>query len=85
MLWKRTTAWGGLAGMLVGLVAAGVLDINKLAIFGYRDPYLHVGWWSFVASAVTVVLVSFATKPYSEERLRGLVFGTPRGPAENAD
>ncbi len=27
----------------------------------------------------TKIAVSLFTKPYSEERLRGLVFGTPRG------
>jgi SSS family solute:Na+ symporter len=74
MFWRRTTSWGGLAGIAVGLTTSIVLDAHKKAIFGYEDPYLHVAWWSFVAACATVFTVSLWTRPHPEERLRGVVY-----------
>ncbi len=71
MLWPRGTQWGGLAGMLIGVVTAAVLSLS----FGVS--FLWVAWWSFVAATAGVVFVSLVTKPYHTERLRGLVCWIP--------
>ncbi len=79
LFWRRATPAGGLAGMVVGLASSIALDAYAEAIFGWKEPFLHVAWWSFVASCVAVVAVSLMTRPHPEERLRGLVFGTKPG------
>ncbi len=71
MLTRRTTQWGGLAGMLTGVVTAA--GMTKFC----GSPFLWVAWWSFVAAVVSTVGVSLFTKPYDEQRLRGLVCWIP--------
>lgn len=90
MLTKRATQWGGLAGILAGVgtaigmhLAPVMLNSEMVApILSLSEPvrsisYLWVAWWSFVASVAAIVLVSFVTKPYDAERLRGLVCWLP--------
>jgi len=90
MFWRRATAWGGFAGIVIGLCCSQFLNSWKQSLFGYwtnggtvwvgyENPYLHVAWWSFVAACVVMVVVSVFTRPYSAERLRGLVYGSPLG------
>ncbi len=78
MLWKRTTQWGGLAGMLFGVCTAAAVQFHR-PLFGLdgETSFLWVAWWSFAAAIVSAVLVSLLTKPYPEERLRGLVCWLP--------
>jgi len=45
------------------------------SLFTIQDPFLYVSWWSFVTGFVVTIIVSLFTKPYSEERLAGLVYG----------
>ncbi len=71
MLWRRATQWGGLAGMVLGVASAAALT------WVWPLPYLWVGWWSFVVALVATIGVSFVTKPYDTERLRGLVCWIP--------
>ncbi len=70
MLTRRTTQWGGVAGMVVGVGSAVVLHLFGLS-------FLWVAWWSYVAALVSAIAVSLVTRPHSEERLRGLVYGLP--------
>lgn len=76
MLWKRTTGWGGLAGMLVGLaLSIGMFTLHrKVGIFTQDDPFLYIAWWSFVGSVVVTVVVSLATKRHPPDKLEGLVY-----------
>lgn len=78
MLTRRATGWGGIAGMLVGVGTAAVLNSTEwlLGVEG-GVPFLWVAWWSFVAALVSNILVSLATRPFDEDRLRGLVFWIP--------
>ncbi len=70
MLSRRATQWGGLCGLLVGIgLAAGMTFYNVL--------FLWTAWWSFVGALATVIIVSLMTRPYDEERLRGLVCWLP--------
>jgi SSS family solute:Na+ symporter len=85
MLWRRTTQWGGLAGMLVGVATAAGVQFHKPLLRCFTDwPYaegetsfLWVAWWSFAAAMLSAVLVSLLTRPYDAERLRGLVCWIP--------
>ncbi len=78
MLWRRTTQWGGLAGMLIGVGTAAVVQFHRQWL-GYdgTTSFLWVAWWSFAAAMVSTVAVSLVTTPYDEERLRGLVCWIP--------
>jgi SSS family solute:Na+ symporter len=78
MLWRRTTQWGGLAGMLIGVATAALVH-NHRQWLGWEGgtSFLWVAWWSFAASMVSTILVSLFTKPYDTERLRGLVCWIP--------
>ena len=75
MLWRRTTQWGGLAGLISGVVISASLFAVKRGVFICEDPFLYIAWWSFVGSVVVTVVVSLFTKPYSMEQLHGLVYG----------
>ena len=70
MLSRRATQWGGLFGLVVGVGLAAFL--TSKGVF-----FLWTAWWSFVAALPTVVIVSAVTRPYDEERLRGLVCWLP--------
>lgn len=70
MLSSRVTQWGGLAGLLIGILAA-------VALWWFGWIMLWVAWWSFVASLIGTIVVSLFTRPYDQERLRGLVCWLP--------
>lgn len=87
--WKRTTAKGGMwaliAGLVIGLTRLGakvyyttVTDapdsLFKSVFFDYNWLFF-CGWMLVVCLAVAFV-VSLFTKAPSEEKIRGLVFGT---------
>lgn len=74
IMWRRTTQWGGLAGLVLGVAFTAVL-YNVDNLFPMEAPYLFVSWWSFVFSSAVTVLVSFVTPPEPDEKVRGLVFG----------
>jgi SSS family solute:Na+ symporter len=71
MLFRRVTQWGGVAGMICGVGTAATMHY-------YDYLFLWVAWWSFVAAVTATVVVSLMTKPYDDERLRGLVYSLPR-------
>jgi len=78
MLWQRTTQWGGLAGMVVGVATAAAVQFHR-SLLGWdgNTSFLWVAWWSFAAAMVSAIAVSLCTKPYSQQRLRGLVCWIP--------
>jgi len=67
ILWWRSTKWGGFFGLTGGVASAVVMFLFKM-------NFLYVAWWSFVASALINVIVSFFTSPEKPEKLRGLVY-----------
>ncbi|TFH00232.1 MAG: sodium transporter [Calditrichales bacterium] len=75
IFWKRTTQWGGLAGLVIGMSVSTLLHIFKDSFFTIEDPFLYVSWWSFVTGFIVTVVVSMVTKPHSEEHIKGLVYG----------
>ncbi|MBN2129051.1 MAG: sodium/solute symporter [Sedimentisphaerales bacterium] len=78
MFWRRTTQWGGLAGLVGGIGIAASLHIFKDRVFTIADPFLYVSWWSFVAGVLIATAVSLMTQPHPGDRLRGLVYGLPQ-------
>lgn len=86
--WKRTSAqggmWGLIAGMVIGLtrLASNVYYSNYpggdslfKSIF-YDTNWLFFCGWMFLFCIVVVVVVSLFTKAPSSEKIQGLVFGT---------
>jgi SSS family solute:Na+ symporter len=82
MFWRRSTPWGGLAGLVAGTL--GAFATHEL----YSMGHVHFGSAqsanfggaivAFLADAVVTVGVSLATQPKPEAQLRGLVWGLPR-------
>ncbi len=78
MLSKRTTQWGGLVGMLVGVATAIAVQFHRTALgWGGETSFLWVAWWSFAAAVSSTIIVSLFTKPYDDQQLRGLVCWLP--------
>ena len=74
VLWRRATGWGAFAGLSLGVAFTTILN-NVENLFPSDDPFLFVAWWSFVFSCIVTVGVSLLTKPESDEKIRGLVWG----------
>jgi SSS family solute:Na+ symporter len=78
MLTRRATAAGGLAGLVAGVGMAIALKALGAMAFGAPVHFLWVAWWSFVAAMAAAVAISLVTRPYDDERLRGLVWFLPK-------
>jgi SSS family solute:Na+ symporter len=74
IFWRRTTQWGGLAGLIGGIMVSWLMHIFKARLFTIEDPFLYVSWWSFVAGFVITVAVSLFTEAHPVSRLYGLVY-----------
>jgi Na+/proline symporter len=75
ILWRRTTQWGGLAGLVLGVCTTMSLTAMGDEIFPSDDPFLFVSFWSFLLSLIVTFVVSLLTPAEPEEKTRGLVFG----------
>ncbi len=75
ILWRRTTQWGGLAGLVLGVCVTVSLTVMGDEIFPSDNPFLFVSFWSFVFSMIVTVVVSLLTPAEPEAKTRGLVFG----------
>jgi len=67
--WKRANQWGGLAGLLGGVV------ISSSMFFITKASFLYIAWWSFLGSILITIVVSLLTIPDPIEKLEGLVYG----------
>ncbi len=76
IFWKRTTQWGGLSALVIGIGFAIYLNVFKERFFTIEDPFLYISWWSFLLSAIINVAVSLLTKKHTAEELQGLVFNS---------
>jgi SSS family solute:Na+ symporter len=74
IFWKRTTQWGGLAGLVIGMAVSASLYIFKSDFFAIEEPFLYVSWWSFLTGFIVTVTVSLFTDPHEDKRLVGLVY-----------
>jgi SSS family solute:Na+ symporter len=82
MLWRRTTQWGGLAGLVGGMMSSGLMYWFKESLFTIEDPFLYVSWWSFVTGFIITIVVSLFTQSHPVSRLYGLVYRLKQPQAE---
>ena len=75
VFWRRANAWGGFAGLLLGVLCSGSLHLVRKSLFPSDDPFLYVAFWAFVFSLIVTVVVSLLTPPPSKNQIRGLVYG----------
>ncbi len=85
IFWRGATAWGGFAGLVLGVGLTSVLNILGDAVFISDDPYLFVSFWSFWASLSVTIAVSFVTKKKTAEELEGLVYGSVLSKSTNGN
>lgn len=88
--WKRASAkggmWGLLAGMIIGLTRLGAkvyystagtaAGDNLFKYLFYDLNWLFFCGWMFLFCLLVVIVVSYCTQAPSEEKIKGLVFGT---------
>ncbi len=87
--WKRTSAkggmWGLLSGIIIGLTRLGAKvyysNVEGAADSWFKTVFFDFNWLYFcgcmlVFCCAVVALVSLFTKAPSEEQIKGLVFGT---------
>ena len=82
IFWKGTTQWGGLAGLVGGMMSSGLMYLCKGSLFTIEDPFLYVSWWSFVTGFIIAVVVSLFTQRHPVSRLYGLVYKLKQPQAE---
>ncbi|MFZ5517948.1 MAG: sodium:solute symporter family transporter [Candidatus Zhuqueibacterota bacterium] len=66
--WRRANQWGGLAGLIGGMV------ISALLYMKYDVSFFYISWWSFFGAFIITVVVSLVTEPDPLEKLDGLVY-----------
>ncbi|MDR2928079.1 MAG: sodium:solute symporter [Cytophagaceae bacterium] len=87
--WKRTSAkggmWGLIAGMVIGLTRLGAKVFYSSAVSPsenlFKYLFYDINWlffcgWMLLLCIIVVVLVSLFTEAPSKEKIQGLVFGT---------
>jgi SSS family solute:Na+ symporter len=87
--WKRTSAKGGMWGLLSGLIIgltrlgakiyysnAGEVSDNLFKYLFFDLNWLFFCGWMFLFCIIVVIVVSLFTKAPSNEQIQGLVFGT---------
>jgi len=77
IFYKRATALPAFIGLLAGTVSAFILDrFVGPAIIPYWWSFVWAGWLGGLITGAIIVFGSFFTKPYSQDKLRGLCWGT---------
>ena len=87
--WKRTSAlggmWGLISGMVVGLTRLGAKvyysNVQDAADSTFKYLFYDLNWlffcgWMLLFCIIVVIVVSLCTESPSEEKIKGLVFGT---------
>ena len=81
MFWRRTTPWGGLAGLVSGTVGGVVLwGFELMGTISYGSPMAGNFWraiWAWVICFGVTIIVSLLTSrsQKTDEELEGLVWG----------
>jgi SSS family solute:Na+ symporter len=87
--WKRTSAkggmWGLLSGLIIGLTRLGAKiyysNVGEVSDNIFKYLFFDLNWlffcgWMFLFCIIVVIVVSLFTKAPSNEQIQGLVFGT---------
>jgi SSS family solute:Na+ symporter len=81
MFWRRTTPWGGFAGLVSGTVAGVVIwGFELMGTIAYGSPMAGNFWrsiWAWIICFGVTIIVSLLTSrsQKSDEELEGLVWG----------
>ncbi len=81
MFWRRTTPWGGFAGLVAGTVAGLVIwGFELMGTIAYGSPMAGNFWraiWAWIICFGVTIIVSLLTSrsQKSDEELEGLVWG----------
>ena len=87
--WKRTSAQGGMWGLISGL-AIGITRLGAKVYYTnvseapqtlFKSIFYDINWlffsgWMLLVCCIIVIVVSLCTKAPDEDKIRGLVFGT---------
>ncbi|MDR2474120.1 MAG: sodium:solute symporter [Tannerella sp.] len=87
--WKRTSAKGGMWGLIAGIVI-GLIRLTAKVIYSgateasdnlFKYVFYDVNWlffcgWMLLFCIIVVIIVSLLTEAPSQDKIRGLVFGT---------
>ena len=87
--WKRTSAQGGMWGLISGL-AIGITRLGAKVYYTnvseapqtlFKSIFYDIKWlffsgWMLLVCCIIVIVVSLCTKAPDEDKIRGLVFGT---------
>jgi SSS family solute:Na+ symporter len=77
IFYKRATALPAFIGLLAGSVSAFVLDrFVGPSVIPYWWSFVWAGWLGGLLTGAVIICGSYFTKPYSQEKLRGLCWGT---------
>ncbi len=87
--WKRTSAqggmWGLLSGLIIGLTRLGAKvyysNVTDAAPSLFKSVFFDLNWlffcgWMLLFCCIVVIIVSLCTKAPDPEKIKGLVFGT---------
>ncbi len=87
--WKRTSAqggmWGLISGMVIGLTRLGAKvyysNASEVADSTFKYLFYDMNWlffcgWMFLFCIIVVIVVSLTTEAPTTEKIQGLVFGT---------
>ena len=87
--WKRTSAkggmWGLISGLVIGLTRLGAkiyyTNVPEVADNFFKYIFYDVNWlffcgWMFLFCIIVIIVVSLLTKAPAPEQIKGLVFGT---------
>ncbi len=87
--WKRTSALGGMWGLISGLVIGSTRLVAKIYYTStpeasgstFKYLFYDLNWlffcgWMFMFCIIVVIVVSFLTKAPEPAKIKGLVFGT---------
>jgi SSS family solute:Na+ symporter len=77
MFWRRTTGWGGFAGLFTGTTLGVVLYL--ISLDSSVGASMARALWAWIACVVVTIAVSLVTQPKPASELRGIVWGlTPK-------
>lgn len=74
VLWARANRYGGMAGLILGVVLSTYLTFRGGPLFASKEPFLYVTLISFVFGMLVTIFVSLLTPREPEEKIQGLVF-----------
>jgi SSS family solute:Na+ symporter len=73
MFWRRTTGWGGFAGLVAG-TATGLI-MYLISLDSALGASMARAFWAWIVCLVVTIAVSLVTQPKPNSELRGLVWG----------